>query len=194
MEGEAAATFRALAARVSFLAQDCPYLQFPAKVVCRKMAVPTQEAWVKLKRLAGYLLTRVAVTFRYEWQDEGQPMVVYADSDWAGCKRTRKSPSGEAILVGSHCIKTWSSTQSTVSQSSGEAECYALVRVAMEALGVQSIMNDLGWSPSIRLWFDSSAAKSISSRIGLGRVRHFGSEIPMVAAGSKGQALGCSGS
>ena len=36
---------------------------------------------------------------------------------------------------------------------------------------MQSVMRDLGWKMRVRLWVDSSAAKSIASRIGLGRVR-----------------------
>lgn len=47
-----------------------------------------------------------------------------------------------------------------------------LVRAASEALGMQSIMSDLGWSCKIRLLVDSSAAKSIASRTGLGKLRH----------------------
>jgi len=69
-------------------------------------------------------------------------------------------------------LKTWSSTQASIAQSSGEAEYYALVRAASEALGMQSIMRDLGWSCRIRLLVDSSAAKSIASRTGLGKLRH----------------------
>jgi len=76
------------------------------------------------------------------------------------------------MMLGDGVMKTWSNTQSTIAQSSGEAEYYALVRAAAEGLGMQSIMQDLGWKVRIRLWVDSSAAKSISSRIGLGRVRH----------------------
>ena len=69
-------------------------------------------------------------------------------------------------------VKTWSSTQTAIAQSSGEAEYYALVRAAAEGLGMQSVMHDLGWKMRVRLWVDSSAVKSIASRIGLGRVRH----------------------
>jgi len=71
-------------------------------------------------------------------------------------------------------LKTWSSTQASIAQSSGEAEYYALVRAASEALGMQSIMRDLGWDCKIRLLVDSSAAKSIASRTGLGKLRHLG--------------------
>ena len=96
---------------------------------------------------------------------------VYSDSDWAGCIRTRKSTSGGVMMLGNGVVKTWSSTQTTIAQSSGEAEYYALVRAAAEGLGMQSVMHDLGWKTRVRLWVDSSAAKSIASRIGLGRVR-----------------------
>jgi len=59
-----------------------------------------------------------------------------------------------------------------VAQSSGEAEYYALVRAASESLGMQSLMRDMGWGAKIRLLVDSSAAKSIASRTGLGKLRH----------------------
>ena len=69
-------------------------------------------------------------------------------------------------------VKTWSSTQATVAQSSGEAEYYAMVWAAAEGLGMRAIMGEMGWEAEVRVWADSSAAKSIASRIGLGKVRH----------------------
>ena len=99
-------------------------------------------------------------------------MLVYSDSDWAGCLRTRKSTSGGVLTFQGGILKTWSSTQASIAQSSGEAEYYALVRAASESLGMQSLMRDMGWDAKIRLLVDSSAAKSIASRTGLGKPRH----------------------
>ena len=76
---EEASAFRALAARINFLAQDCPDIQFPAKEVCQDMAVPTRNSWAKMKRLARYLVLRKKVVFQYHWQDEGCPMTLFAD-------------------------------------------------------------------------------------------------------------------
>ena len=76
------------------------------------------------------------------------------------------------MSVGGGAVNSWSSTQSTIALSSGEAEYYALTRAAAEALGFQSLCSDLGWSMAIRVWVDSTAAKAIASRTGLGRVRH----------------------
>ena len=76
------------------------------------------------------------------------------------------------LVGGGGVVKTWSSTQATVALSSGEAEYYALVRAAAEGLGMRVLMADLGWEAGLKVWVDSSAAKSMASRVGLGRVRH----------------------
>ena len=69
-------------------------------------------------------------------------------------------------------LKSWSKLQATVAMSSGEAEYYAMVKAAAEGIGVQSLMKDLGVDVSIELFTDSSAAKSMASRSGVGKVRH----------------------
>ncbi len=76
------------------------------------------------------------------------------------------------MLVGRHDIKTWSSTQAGVALSSGEAEFHGLVRGAGVGLGYQSLLRDLGQDLPLRLWTDSSAAIGISTRQGLGKLRH----------------------
>ena len=47
----------------------------------------------------------------------------FMSTDWEGCVRVRK-----CLIVGSHNIKGWSSTQVSVALSSGEAEYYGVVR------------------------------------------------------------------
>ena len=56
--------------------------------------------------------------------------------------------------------------------SSGEAEYYAVVKAAAETLGMQALAFDLGWTFGVRLFVDSTAARAIASRLGLGKVRH----------------------
>ena len=74
--------------------------------------------------------------------------------------------------MGSHCLKTWAKTQGPVALSSGEAEYYSMVKGAIEGLGMQTLARDLGWSLALRLHVDSSAAKAIASRQGMGKIRH----------------------
>ena len=75
-------------------------------------------------------------------------------------------------MIGRHVIRTWSSTQPSVTLSSGEAEFYGLVKAAGAGFGHQSIMVDFGLKVPVRVWTDSSAAIGISTRSGLGKLRH----------------------
>ena len=75
-------------------------------------------------------------------------------------------------MLGKHCIRTWSSTQPSVTLSSGEAEFYVLVKASGAGLGHQSLMRDLGLNLPVCVWTDSSAALGIATRSGLGKLRH----------------------
>ena len=81
----------------------------------------------------------------------------YADSDYAGCIKTRqKYKCGGAITFGHHCIKTWSTTQAVIALSSGEAEYYSLVKAASQSIGIQNMLFDVGIKTDINVHTDSS--------------------------------------
>ena len=75
-------------------------------------------------------------------------------------------------MMGSHLVKSWSSTQDVVALSSGEAEYYGIVRGASQGFGIRGMMGDLGISVSVTLNTDATAARGIALRKGLGKVRH----------------------
>ena len=51
---EEATVYRGLAARVNFMSQDCPDLQFASKPCSREMAKPKMGSWRCMKKLARY--------------------------------------------------------------------------------------------------------------------------------------------
>ena len=51
------------------------------------------------------------------------------------------------------------------------------MKAAAEGIGLQSILRDLGFETSVEVYTDSSAAKSIASRIGVGKVRHIHTKL-----------------
>ena len=69
-------------------------------------------------------------------------------------------------------VKRWSRSQKSRALSVGEAEYYALVTRCAEGLGMKSLAEDMGWNLGVRVWTDSSTAKSAARRRGLGRSRH----------------------
>jgi hypothetical protein len=169
--------FRMLAARLNYMAQDNPTIQFPAKEVCRHMAKPRIHDFLNIKRTVRFMLGMPEVGFKFKWQGETEAKrsKVYVDSDWAGCKATRKSTSGGVLKVGQHVIKTWSSTQSTVATSSGEAELLAMYDGTARGVGLLSILSEIRIDPalsSVRVCTHSAVAKSFTATRGLGRTRH----------------------
>ena len=56
--------------------------------------------------------------------------------------------------------------------SSGEAELHGIGMAISKGLGLQSICKDLGFSYSVRIHSDATAAIGIARRRGLGKVRH----------------------
>ncbi len=88
------------------------------------------------------------------------------------CRKTRKSTSGGAILIGNHCIRSWSKTQAIIATSSGEAELYGSNKTTSECLGMQSLAEDFGDTMQVQVLVDASAALGIIRRRGLGKTRH----------------------
>ena len=105
------------------------------------MSKPSAHAWKAVKRVCGYFISIPRLVYFWE-QQTVDAIDVNTDTDWAGCPLTRTSTSGGFIMVGKHAIKHWSSTQSSISLSSGEAEFAGVIRGSGQGLGYQSLMND----------------------------------------------------
>jgi hypothetical protein len=136
------------------------------------MSAPTELAHKSLKIVGRFVEGRPRLVLKMPFEEASQ-VDVYVDSDYAGCPRTRKSTSGGCIMMGTHLIKSWSSTQkNTIYLSSGEAELYAVVKGVGAGMGAQQFLKDLGINAELRVHTDSSAAKGICKRVGLGTQRH----------------------
>ena len=103
LSGEEAKHFRAVAARANYLGLDRPDIQYSVKELCREMAKPTRGGQKKLKRVARYLLEAPEVDIEYVEAEDEDWVDVYADSDWAGCRSSRKSTSGGVLCWGGRC-------------------------------------------------------------------------------------------
>jgi hypothetical protein len=165
--------YRGLSARANYLGQDRCDVQFTAKELSRGMAKPTRGYLRKMKRLARYLLEVPEGVLRFDSEyTKLDKLMVYVDSDWAGCKSTRKSTSGGALTWGGGLLKSWSTTQGTVALSSGEAEFYSAVKGCKEGIGLKALLADLGIKVAVEVVQDSTAAKGTMSRAGIGKMKH----------------------
>ena len=121
------------------------------------MSAPTAGDVKKIVRLGRYLVGKPRAVALYLWQAARAVQNVFTDANWAGCNASRKSTSGGAMLPGSHVVRTWPNTQNTIAQSSADSELLAIVRAAIEALGMISLAADPGIDLNARIHMDASA-------------------------------------
>jgi hypothetical protein len=164
--------YRRGAARVNYISQDRPDLSTASRRLAQGMSVPSAGDELRLKRVLRYLKTHPRCVSKFAWQDKPSYLTLLVDSDWAGCKTSRKSCSGGSILYGSHLIAHWSKLQSNVALSSGEAELNAAVKGVSEAIGIQELCAEVGQPVSVWVGTDASVCKSILLRHGAGKIKH----------------------
>ena len=91
--------YRALVARVNYLAQDRPDLQFASKEACRGMAAPSSHHLKALRRIGRYLVGAPRAVSKFHWQELQSTVEAFTDSDWAGCPKTGRSTSGGVLML-----------------------------------------------------------------------------------------------
>lgn len=87
----------------------------------------------------------------------------FSDSDWAGCKMTRRSITGHCVFVGGNRISWISKQQHFVPRSSVDAEYRAMSQSACEILSIYHLWVKLASNVSIpfKLYCDNQAALHI---------------------------------
>eukprot|EP00959_Pyramimonas_sp_CCMP1952_P241966 5057791-Pyramimonas_sp.AAC.1 len=96
-------------------------------------------------------------------------LVGYGDSDWAGDLQTRRSQSSGKIEIDNAPMHSLSRRQGIVATSSGVAEYCAATAVTEDLLYFKSLLEFMGFTAATTLLTDSSAARGIAKREGVGK-------------------------
>ena len=159
--------------RAAFLAQDRWELKFATKEGARHMSSPTIFGMESLKRIGRFLKHMPCVAQRLERQPPPKELVVFTDTNHAGCPVTRKTTSCSAVFFSSRCVQFTCTTQVPISLSTGESEWHGVVKGSCVGLGMKSLAYDLTHTQyPLTLRPDSSAARGIGLRRGAGKLRH----------------------
>ncbi|XP_013654063.1 uncharacterized mitochondrial protein AtMg00810-like [Brassica napus] len=98
--------FRSLAGKLQYLTLTKPDIQFAVNYVCQKMHSPTVTDFSNLKRILRYLKGTCRLGLNINAKTRFL-LYGFSDSDWAGCKETRRSTGGLCTFLGSNII-SWS--------------------------------------------------------------------------------------
>lgn len=172
--GQMPSQFRSMVMRLAYLSTDRPDLCHPVRALASAMKSPKMNDWLKLKKVVRYLLKFPYMKRTFQKQTlENAAVISYSDSDWAGDLKTRRSTSGSVVKWGSHTLLVKGSSQKVVALSSSESEYYAMTRTATLAEFIRGIFDFWGWkTKATKLRVDSSSAKALSERRGVGQSRH----------------------
>ena len=127
-----------------------------------------------------------AVDWTQQWNVYSYPdldatrniLELFTDSDWACDKAARRSISCCTVFFGGCLLYSASRTQRLVSSSSAEAEVYACSSGAADSLLLAKLLSWLsGRETKIHLYTDSSGARGILQKHGVGRLRHLSCRI-----------------
>ena len=98
-----------------------------------------------MRHLAGYLTNyrRTVHHFPMVYRHGVYDMKVPVGSDFAGCVHTKKSTIGGGILFNGISVSSWSKSQPTVAQSTGEAEYVSANYGGMKAFGMNNVLKEV---------------------------------------------------
>lgn len=102
------------------------------------------EHFKHAKRMLRYIRGTMNLKLVYGRRNDAEPLIGYADADWAGDKNDRKSTSGYVYKVFGNTVSWCSRKQPTVSLSSTEAEYIALSNAICEGKWLRSLLSELG--------------------------------------------------
>ena len=172
LDPQAAALYKRLVGVLLHVALDRPDVAYAVRLCCRRLRSPTLTSMTRVRRVIKYLHGTRDMELFFPFRGAVRELSLYADSDWAGNKETRKSSSCGIIRAGACTLASVVRGQGLVAQSSAEAEFYAAVMVTTEGLHLQQLLGWCGVPLRLRLYTDSAAGRSALLRRGVGRMRH----------------------
>ena len=153
------------------------------------MSKPTIGSLQSLKKLVGYLkftqdyavVLEQPVGGSGRWKQSNDKFWIlesFSDSDWSGDKRHRRSTSaGMHLLCGAYMFGS-SRTQRVISLSSCESELHGMVSTLADGLFLRRCA-EFVTRASIEhyLLTDSSSARQLAARQGVGKIKHLSAKI-----------------
>jgi hypothetical protein len=102
LDAEPASVYRTCVGIAIYLSTDRHDIQFAVKELTQIMKNPTEGSMHMLKRLVKYLKGIIEVWILLSRQGAVGSIMATSDSNWAGCKRTRKSTSCDSKWLMTH--------------------------------------------------------------------------------------------
>ncbi|KAJ9553246.1 hypothetical protein OSB04_017291 [Centaurea solstitialis] len=153
--------YRSMIGSLMYLTASRPDIMFAVCVCARFQVRPKESHLQAVKRIFKYLKGQPRLGLWYP-NDSSFDLVAYTDSDYGGANLDRKSTSGGCQFLGGRLVSWQCKKQTTVSQSTTEAEYIAASQCCSQVLWIQNQMKDYGLSfLQTPIYIDNNSAISI---------------------------------
>jgi hypothetical protein len=175
LTAEAARIYRSCVGIALYVMPDRPDIQRDVQILTRNLREPKAFDKKRLVRLVRYM--KGTKTFGMLMKKpngvKGKVLLeLFSDTDFAGCKETRRAMTCGVTRLDKTITSVFARRQGVQSTSSGEAEFYGATSVVMDGRIVKHFLEWLGYEVLYQLHLDSSAAKAMVQRDGVGKVKH----------------------
>jgi hypothetical protein len=154
--------YRSMIGSLLYLTATRPDIQFSVCLCAHFQVSPRTSHRQVVKRIFRYL--RHTPDFGI-WSSASSSLALhgFSDADFAGCRLVRKSTSGTCQFLGSSLVSWSSRKQSSVAQSTAEAEYVAAASCCSQLLWISYTMSDFGEEYThVPLQCDSTSAISVA--------------------------------
>ena len=187
--------YRSVVGKLMYISPDRPDIQYVTQGLASFMQSPTKRAWKFAQHLCSYLLgtkdegiqmianpmgtSVLNPSGNPSWDPDKEHLIeVICDADYAGNQMTRKSLSSVQIFVNGNLMESYVRAQKCISLSSGESEYVCMVGGVSEGIFVKALYEFITGVPcKLVCRTDSSAARGMAGRQGVGRVRHMAANL-----------------
>ncbi|KAJ9565359.1 hypothetical protein OSB04_001325 [Centaurea solstitialis] len=153
--------YRSMIGSLMYLTASKPDIMFAVCVCARYQVRPKESHLHAVKRIFKYLKGQPRLGLWYP-NDSSFDLVAYTDSDYGGANLDRKSTSGGCQFLGGRLVSWQCKKQTTVSQSTTEAEYIAASQCCSQVLWIQNQMQDYDLSfLQTPIYIDNNSAISI---------------------------------
>ncbi|KAK2387257.1 putative mitochondrial protein [Trifolium repens] len=135
-------SYRRLVGRLLYLNATHPDITFITQQLSQFLSAPTTTHFTAATRVLHYLKSSPGRGIFFP-RNSSLHLIGFSDADWAGCKDTRRSISGQCFFIGKSLISWRTKKQLTVSRSSSEAEYRALAAATCELQWLLYLFKDL---------------------------------------------------
>ena len=155
--------YRWLIGRLIYLSVARPDIVYSVRMLSQFMHEPRKPHWEAALRVLRYIKGTPGQELVLP-SENNLRLQAYCDSDWGGCRTSRRSISGFCIFLGNSIIPWKSKKQTNVSKSSAVVKYRAIANTCLELTWLRYILQDLKvpLSEPALLYCDNQAALHIA--------------------------------